>query len=218
MDSIYVTPGPLGIFRKSAFDEIGGFDEKNLTEDIEITWHLQAEGYKVRMSVPARSYTVAPSRIGEWIKQRNRWNMGGLQTIGKYKKIWFKKGMLGNFILPFFVFSWVIGLFGLFVFAYRIIRTIILEFLSTSYSIQTQTAIFRFSDINLTPNVLVFFGITVFVFSLWFTVIALLNMGEEKYKRESFFTVGFYMLFYLIAYPIILIISGYKFLRGYRKW
>ena len=134
--------------------------------------------------------------------------MGGLQTIGKYKKIWFKKGMLGNFILPFFVFSWVIGLFGLFVFAYRIIRTIILEFLSTSYSIQTQTAIFRFSDINLTPNVLVFFGITVFVFSLWFTVIALLNMGE----------VGFYMLFYLIAYPIILIISGYKFLRGYRKW
>ena len=218
VDSIYVTPGPLGIFRKSAFDEIGGFDEKNLTEDIEITWHLQAEGYKVRMSVPARSYTVAPSRIGEWIKQRNRWNMGGLQTIGKYKKIWFKKGMLGNFILPFFVFSWVIGLFGLFVFAYRIIRTIILEFLSTSYSIQTQTAIFRFSDIKLTPNVLVFFGITVFVFSLWFTVIALLNMGEEKYKRESFFTVGFYMLFYLIAYPIILIISGYKFLRGYRKW
>lgn len=218
VDSIYVTPGPLGLFRKSAFDKIGGFDEKNLTEDIEITWHLQAEGYKVMMAVPARAYTVAPSTIKDWVKQRNRWNMGGLQTIGKYNKNWFKKGMLGSFILPFFVFSWVLGLFGLFVLIYRILRTVILRFLSITYSVQAETAIFRLSDVNLTPNVLVFFGITVFFFSLWYTVIALLNMGEEKYKRENFFTVGFYMIFYLLAYPIILIISGYKFLRGYRKW
>lgn len=218
VDSIYVTPGPLGLFRKSAFDKIGGFDEKNLTEDIEITWHLQAEGYKVMMAVPARAYTVAPSTIKDWVKQRNRWNMGGLQTIGKYNKNWFKKGMLGSFILPFFVFSWVLGLFGLFVLIYRILRTVILRFLSVTYSVQAETAIFRLSDVNLTPNVLVFFGITVFFFSLWYTVIALLNMGEEKYKRENFFTVGFYMIFYLLAYPIILIISGYKFLRGYRKW
>src|SRR4030043_1308710 len=72
IDSIYVTPGPLGIFRKSAFDKIKGFDEKNLTEDIEITWHFQAEGYKVKMGVPARAYTIAPSKIKDWIKQRNR--------------------------------------------------------------------------------------------------------------------------------------------------
>ena len=84
IDSIYVTPGPLGIFRKSAFDKIQGFDENNLTEDIEITWHLQAEGYKVKMAVPARSYSIAPSKISVWVKQRNRWNIGGLQTIAKY--------------------------------------------------------------------------------------------------------------------------------------
>lgn len=219
VDSIYVTPGPLGIFRKSAFDKVKGFDEKNLTEDIEITWHLQAEGYKIKMAVPARSYSVAPSTIPAWVKQRNRWNIGGLQTIGKYKKDWFKKGMLGNFILPFFVFSWVIGLFGLGIFLYRVSRTLFLKFLSTTLSVQAQTAVLRFSDINLTPNVLVFFGLTVFFFSLWYTITALLNMSENKnYKRENFFTVGFYMLFYLLAYPIILIISGYKYIRGQRKW
>jgi cellulose synthase/poly-beta-1,6-N-acetylglucosamine synthase-like glycosyltransferase len=219
VDSIYVTPGPLGIFRKSAFDKVGGFDEKNLTEDIEITWHLQAEGYKIKMAVPARSYSVAPSTIPAWVKQRNRWNIGGLQTIGKYKKDWFKKGMLGNFILPFFVFSWVIGLFGLGIFLYRVSRTLFLKFLSTTLSVQAQTAVLRFSDINLTPNVLVFFGLTVFFFSLWYTITALLNMSENKnYKRENFFTVGFYMLFYLLAYPIILIISGYKYIRGQRNW
>jgi len=219
VDSIYVTPGPLGIFRKSAFDKVGGFDAKNLTEDIEITWHLQAEGYKIKMAVPARSYTIAPSKIKDWVNQRNRWNIGGLQTIGKYKKNWFNKGMLGNFILPFFVFSWVIGLFGLFVLVYRFCRRMILNFLSTKLSIEAQTAILRFSDINLTPNVLVFLGLTVFFLSLWYTIVALLNMSEKQdYKRENFFTVGFYMIFYLLAYPIILIISGYKFLRGKTKW
>ncbi len=218
IDSIYVTPGPLGIFRKSVFDKIGGFDEKNLTEDIEITWHLQAEGYKVKMAVPARAYTVAPSKFKDWLKQRNRWNIGGLQTIGKYNKDWFRKGMLGSFILPFFVFSWVIGLFGLFVFAYRILRTFISRIFSATYSVQTQAALFRFEDINLTPNVLVFFGLTIFFLSLWFTFVALINMREEKHKRENFFAIGFYMLFYVLAYPIILITSSYKFLRGHRKW
>jgi cellulose synthase/poly-beta-1,6-N-acetylglucosamine synthase-like glycosyltransferase len=218
IDSIYVTPGPLGIFRKSAFDKIGGFDESNLTEDIEITWHFQAEGYKVKMSVPARAYTIAPSKIKEWISQRNRWNIGGLQTIIKYGKTWFRKGMLGAFILPFFALSWVLGLFGLGFLVYRLTRTIVLRSLATTYSVQAQTAVFQFSDINLTPHVLLFFGLTLFVLGLWFTIVALVNMRESKRKRENFFTVGFYMIFYLMMYPIILIISVYKFVRGNKKW
>ena len=219
IDSIYVTPGPLGVFRKSIFDKIGGFDEKNLTEDIEITWHLQAEGYKVKMAVPARAYTVAPSKFKDWLKQRNRWNIGGLQTIGKYNRDWFKKGMLGNFILPFFVSSWVVGLFGLFVFVYRFLRSLILNLFSATYSVQTQTAIFRFEDISFTPNVLVFFGLVLFFLGLWFVLIALSNMKEDKnHKKENVFVLGFYLIFYMLVYPIILISSSYKFLRGYRKW
>lgn len=218
IDSIYVTPGPLGIFRKTVFDKIGGFDEKNLTEDIEITWHIQAEGYKVRMAVPARAYTVAPSRFKDWLKQRERWNIGGLQTIMKYNRDWFRKGMLGNFILPFFVFSWVIGLFGLFVLVYRFARDFILKLFSTTYSIQTQTALFRFEDINLTPNVLVFFGLIIFFLSLWFSFVALLNVKEDNYKKENFIIVGFYMIFYVLVYPIILISAGYKLLIGRKKW
>jgi poly-beta-1,6-N-acetyl-D-glucosamine synthase len=218
VDSIYVTPGPLGVFRKSAFDKIGGFDEKNLTEDIEITWHLQAEGYKIRMAVPARAYTVAPSSFKAWFKQRERWNLGGLQTIIKYNKDWFRKGMLGNFILPFFVSSWIIGLVGLVVFAYRSLRGLILKFFSTEYSVQTQTALFRLRDINLTPNVLVFFGLIIFFLTLWFTAVALLNVEEEKYKRENVFVIGFYMIFYVLVYPILLITAVYRLLKGHKKW
>lgn len=218
LDSIYVTPGPLAIYRKSAFEGVKGFDEKNLTEDIEITWHLQYKGYKIKMAVPSRVYSVAPDKIGGWIRQRNRWNIGGLQTISKYKSTFLRKGTLGKFILPFFVLSWVVGLFGIGIFGYRIFRAIILKYLSASYSIQAQTAVFSLSDINLTLSALIFFGLTVFFLSLFYTIFALLNIKEEKYKKENWFTIGFYMLFYLILYPIILIISIYKFLRGDIKW
>jgi len=218
LDSIYVTPGPLAIYRKSVFDRVNGFDEKNLTEDIEITWHLQYQGYKIKMAVPSRVYSVAPSKVKEWINQRNRWNIGGLQTINKYKGTFLKKGMLGNFVLPFFVLSWLVGLFGIFILGYRVFRTVALKYLSASYSVQAQTAVLSLSDINLTISALVFFGLSVFFLSLFYTIFALSNVKEKQYKRENFFTVGFYMLFYLLAYPVILIISLYKFLKGDTKW
>lgn len=218
MDSIYVTPGPLAIYRKSAFEEVGGFDKKNLTEDIEITWNLQAHGYKIKMSVPSRVYSIAPDTIKGWVTQRNRWNIGGLQTIIKYRKSFMKKGMLGAFILPFFILSWLLGLFGMGILVYRIIQMATFKILSTSYSIQTQTAILKLNDINLTASILLFFGLVVFFLSLSYTFLALLNVSEKRYKKENWFTIGFYMIFYLLAYPIILIISLYKFMKKDIKW
>lgn len=214
IDAIYVTPGPLAVYRKSAFDDIGGFDEKNLTEDIEITWHMQSKGYKIKMAVPSRVYSVAPSKFGAWMKQRNRWNIGGLQTIFKYRKDWFRKGMLGNFILPFFVFSWLLGIFGIFILGYRIFRTVVINYLSTKYSVEAQTAILALRDVNLTPNVLAFFGLLLFILGMFFTFVALANVKEKDYKKTSVLNLGFYMFFYLLMYPVIQTVSIYKFLKG----
>src|SRR3989344_3585490 len=80
VDAIYVTPGPLAIYRKKAFDEVEGFDESNMTEDIEITWHFVSKGYRIAMSVSSRAYTVAPDNFKGWYRQRIRWNVGGIQT------------------------------------------------------------------------------------------------------------------------------------------
>lgn len=219
IDSIYVTPGPLAVYRRKAFEDVGKFDEENLTEDIEITWNLQMNNWKVKMCVPSRVYSVAPTKVKEWINQRNRWNMGGLQTIFKYKKQALKgKGMLGAFILPFFVLSWLLGLFGIFILVYRLLREVIVSYLSAKYSIGAQAAILTLREINLTPHVLVFLGLTLFLFGLFFTLIALSNAKEKKYKRVGVFTLGFYLVFYLLMYPVILVISLTKFLKGKKSW
>lgn len=216
--AIYVTPGPLAIYRKEVFDKVKGFDENNLTEDIEITWHIVHEGYNVEMSASSKVFTFAPDTFKAWFKQRTRWNVGGIQTISKYKKAFLKKGILGNFILPFFVLSWILGFVGIGILLYRLLRTIAIRYLSTLYSVQAQTAILTLQDINLTPSVLFFFGAVFFVFSLTFTLIVLLYLRMKEFKRHRIFSVFVYMFFYVSTYPLVLITSIYKFLRGKRSW
>lgn len=216
--SVYVTPGPLAIYRKNAFEEIGGFDEKNLTEDIEITWNFVDKGYQIGMSLLSQVYTVAPDNFKKWFKQRIRWNVGGLQTINKYKKSFFKKGMLGQFILPFFVLSWILAIFGLGIIIYTSIRTLIIQFLSTKYSIQAQTTILSLRDINLSPNILIFLGIILLFLNISITAISLIYSKEKDFKKHGFTNIFLYMFFYLLTYPIILIASSYKYLKGKNSW
>ena len=218
LDSIYVTPGPLALYRKTALNKIGGFDKKNMTEDIEATWHLLHDGYKVKMSFVSKVSTTAPEKIGAWFKQRIRWNIGGYQTIIKYRKSFFRKGMLGSFILPFFSISLVLGVFGLGILVYRLFRRIMISYLSTKYSIAAQTAILSFNDVNLNPSILNFIGVILFVLGLYFVFFALRIINRHIHEKESFFSVIFYSLVYILLRPMVLIVSLYKFAKGKYSW
>ena len=218
LDSVYVTPGPLVLYRRKAFLEIGGFDSKNMTEDIEATWHLIHDGYKIRMSFVSESATVAPDTLKKWFKQRIRWNIGGYQTILKYKKFFFRKGMLGFFILPLFSVSLVLGVFGLGILFYRMLRRFFVSYLSTKGSIAAQTAIFAMQDINLNPSILNFLGIVSFALGMAFIFFALRFVNKNLGEKENFFSVIFYSLIYILLRPIVVIVSLYKFFTGKYSW
>lgn len=218
IDSIYVTPGPMALYRRSALVAIGGFDPKNMTEDIEATWHLLHDGYSVKMSFVAKSTSIAPDTLKGWMRQRIRWNIGGYQTILKYKNYFFKKGMLGAFILPFFSISLVLGTFGLGVVIYRGFRRILSYYLSTNYSIAAQTTLLSLQEVNLNPSLLNFLGIVLFILGLTFVFFALRYVNNHIHEKESFFSVLFYSLVYIILRPIVLVVSLYKFVRGNYSW
>ena len=93
VDSIYVTNGPLSIYSKKVFDKVHGFDESQLTEDIDITWNILKHRYLVCMSFDSKVYTVVPEKLSDWFKQRFRWNIGGIQVIKKYGKLFLQGGM-----------------------------------------------------------------------------------------------------------------------------
>lgn len=86
LDSLFVTPGPLSIYTRKALDATGGFDETNITEDMEITFHLHKLGYKIRMEPEAHVYSDVPETISQLYRQRLRWTRGGFQTAYKYRK------------------------------------------------------------------------------------------------------------------------------------
>lgn len=220
VESIYVTNGPLSIYRMKAFEQVKGFDEKNMTEDIEITWHFVAKGWKVHISLSAIVYTVVPDKFKAWLKQRLRWNVGGIQTLNKYKGAVFKVGMLGLFILPYFFMAWVLGIFGLFLLMYRFSRYLFVQYLATAYSIESETSVLRFNELNLSPTILFFFGILLLSLGIWynFTALSYSKKESKEFKRENIFNLVVYMFIYLLLYPIVLIASLHKFLRKDFSW
>ncbi len=218
VDAVYVTPGPFALYRKKTLIEVGLFDPKNMTQDIEIVWRLKSKGYLARMSLGARVYSHTPQKFRQWWRQRIRWNLGGTQCIVKYKSYIFKNGMLGGFIIPFFSFSLFLGLFGLGMFIYLSFKRIIIKFLVTKYSIYGGTTLIRLQDLTLNPTVLNFFGFVLFMWSFIFILIGLNIMNMKGRKETNTFNILFYMVVYLSIYPIIMITSLYKYLRGKYSW
>ena len=42
MNAVHITPGAFSAYRKSFFDKHGGYDEHNLTEDMEVALRIQS--------------------------------------------------------------------------------------------------------------------------------------------------------------------------------
>jgi cellulose synthase/poly-beta-1,6-N-acetylglucosamine synthase-like glycosyltransferase len=220
VDSIYVTPGPLAVYRKEALISIGGFDEKNITEDIEATWHLTYEGWQRRMCLATSVSSTVPNKVKAWFRQRRRWNVGGLQCIQKYKKSLFnpKRGMLGFFIIPFFILSTFLGLLGLSIFFYLLIRRLIFNFLYTKYSIIASTPLLTLEDFYITPTILNYLGVIMFFLGLIFLFIVFLVLNEKVFRKENILNIPFYMIVYIAFYPFIMIAAIGHMIKGKRVW
>ncbi len=218
VDAVYVTPGPFALYRKKTLIEIGLFDTKNLTQDIEIVWRMLSRGYKAKMCLDTKVYSKTPKNFRAWWKQRLRWNIGGKQTLWKYKGLVFRKGMLGLFIIPFFSVSLFLGIFGLGLFIYLLSRRIIVSYLSTKYSIYASSTILTLQDITFAPSILNFFGIVLFVLGLSFTMIGLFIINDKHVKKGNIFNIMFYVLLYLAIYPFNSIHSLAKIATGKYSW
>ncbi len=85
--TVNVIPGPIGIFRRSAFDATGGYDSDTFAEDFDMTVKILADGWKIYYEPKAIAYTEAPEELLDIIKQRYRWSRGILQALRKQKRL-----------------------------------------------------------------------------------------------------------------------------------
>ena len=100
-NAIHVTPGPFTIYRKSFFEQYGGYDADNMTEDIEISLRIQANHYRIENAINAVVWTVGPDTLTSLNNQRKRWYLGFLNNVINYRRLFSKAHHdLGLFILP----------------------------------------------------------------------------------------------------------------------
>ena len=113
---LYVTPGPMALYRKEIFDKLGGYDEKNLGEDMEIALRMQKNGWKIRIAPNAIAYTEVPGGWRALYKQRLRWQRSAILNVLDYSDMFFdpRYGYLGGFVLPYVLLNGLLA--SLFIF------------------------------------------------------------------------------------------------------
>ncbi len=113
MGSIFITPGPLSLFRTEVIRAVGGWKHAHGTEDLEMGLRLQNAGYTLTNTPRAHVLTKSPDTIRKLYKQRVRWTYGFLMNALDYKHMFFnrKYGSLGMVVLPAAFLSIFIALY-----------------------------------------------------------------------------------------------------------
>lgn len=113
MGSIFITPGPLSLFKRDVIVAVGGWKHAHGTEDLEMGLRLQNAGYTLTNTPRAHVLTKSPDTIRKLYKQRVRWTYGFLMNALDYKHMFFntRYGSLGMVVLPAAFLSIFIALY-----------------------------------------------------------------------------------------------------------
>jgi cellulose synthase (UDP-forming) len=81
--------GSCGVLRRTAFEEIGGFSTKTITEDMETSIVLHGRGWRSVYHGETLAYGLAPSSAFAYHVQRLRWGQGSMQILRKLNPLFY---------------------------------------------------------------------------------------------------------------------------------
>jgi len=212
IDCVYVTNGPLSVYRKEVVKKVGGFNTKIVTEDIELTWNLMSKGYKTKMSYSAIAYTSIPKTLRAWIKQRVRWNVGGFQVLSKYRNYFLRENLFGYFVISYVSLSFILSFLGIFLLLRFFYYTIFKYLFTIPYIMQGYNP-FIFMEIKFNLTIMLILGMVFLLFSLFYHKMAL-----HEAKNNNIPTIFKYIFLYRPLYIIPLVIALYKMARKDVGW
>lgn len=192
---LYFTPA-FAIYRTGDIKRLGGFDENNLTEDMEIGLRLKDNGLNIENSVEDSAYTDIPRNFNSLFHQRIRWYRGYIHNTRKYSKMMFsrKYGDLGIMVLPvqYIILALIIPflLYSLYETSLFVFRKI-MDLYITGFDLNYMHYSFSFNLISPTT----FFLIVSFLSFFIMLKISKNNVKENIGKLDY--------IIYLLIYPFI---------------
>lgn len=129
-NAVHIIGGAAAAYRRDVLQNLKGFDEDIITEDIDLSMSILSHGYKTRYAHDAVVYTEGPSDWKGLRKQRLRWKYGRILCYLKHRELFFSRNTQHNrylswFILPLAVYAEIlllnVGLFLSLFYCYIII-------------------------------------------------------------------------------------------------
>ncbi len=77
------------VIRSNALNDVGGFDESTLTEDVATTLRFHQKKWKTLYYNKAYTFGMAPEDLGAYFKQQARWATGNVQLLHKLVILFF---------------------------------------------------------------------------------------------------------------------------------
>ncbi len=104
-----VAQGAFSAFVTEAIRDVGGWPDV-LGEDIVLTWALIKKGYLIGFEPTALGFTVVPTELRKFVRQRERWARGMIEGLKRHGDIVFKRpGIPSFFIFIDFLFPLLDG-------------------------------------------------------------------------------------------------------------
>lgn len=195
INALPIVTGNIGAFRKDVFDEIGGFRDKFIGEDLELTFRLHKAGYQVVFQPWAQVYAESPTSFKAFWKQRIRWGRGFIQTLKIHKNM---------------IFNPKYGTFGIFL-GLNTINMIVIPVLQILSMLLLPILIIN----NKSPISLNALGIIGYVGLAYTFVLASYSIILDKsYKDFKYLPAAFLWVGYSLVMNLIVVRSVYLEIRG----
>ncbi len=81
--SVFTVSGVIAGYRRSALHRCGYWSLDMITEDIDVSWMLQADHWSIQYEPDALCWILMPETLGGLWKQRLRWAQGGAEVFLK---------------------------------------------------------------------------------------------------------------------------------------
>jgi len=217
LDCIHVTPGPFSVYRTNVVTSLGGYDEHNITEDLEIAIRLQKHHYKIIQTFDATVYTSSPKTWRKLFTQRVRWYKGSVENSLKYKEMIFNKnyGDFGMIRMPTIILSGALSIIVfLFVFQDLLIRSV--KNIRWLYGINFNIipVILNYQphiDILTLPYARYLIALTSFGMAIFVMIYAYKIIGERITNHgKTFVSLTFYLFVYSIFLSTVWLYIAYQ--------
>jgi biofilm PGA synthesis N-glycosyltransferase PgaC len=216
LDAVFVTPGPMTLFRRSALLEVGLFDVTNITEDLEMAWRLRKAGYRITYAYEAVVYTLVPETYKALVRQRTRWYRGKLSNISKHRDMFLnpRYGYFGMFIMPFSLASELAAMGTIYFIAYMAVYTVL-------WNAQLVLTYIRADSFTLANLMTGLFGSTAGIFMFLIVVIPWIyaiivshKLGNKRLSLGDVPAMAFFLFIYSVFLSGVYVYSLFKEIYG----